>query len=186
MSEVGSGVNFSVLDSLFLILIIMIILIIGLPGSGKSYFARHLSRHLNFRYIGSDQTRKEMEVMGQYGPKDKEEVYEQMKFQAETVIREGKDLVLDATFYKKSIRDPFASLAQQQQVPWALIWVEAGEGLIRKRLSKKREDSEADYGVYLKLKEEFEPPLGPHLKLISKSDNISDMLHEAEKYLRQL
>ncbi len=158
----------------------------GLPGSGKSYFARHLSRHLNFRYIGSDQTRKEMSVMGQYGPKDKEKVYEQMKSLAETAIRQGKDLILDATFYKKSIRGPFSSLAEQHQVHCALIWVEAGEELIRERLSKKREDSEADYGVYLALKAEFEPPLGPHFKLISGSNNISDMLQQAEKYIRHL
>lgn len=164
----------------------MIVLIMGLPGSGKSYFARHLSRNLNFQYIGSDQTRKEMAVMGQYGIKDKERVYELMKTHADKAIRQGKDVVLDATFYKKSIRDPFASLAEQQQVPWGLIWVHAGEELIQERLSKEREDSEADYGVYLTLKAVFEPPLGPHLKLISGSNNITDMVQEAEKYIRHL
>ena len=124
--------------------------------------------------------------MGQYGPKDKENVYEQMKFLADNALRQGKDLVLDATFYKKSIRDPFSSLAEKHQISLALIWVEAGEELVRERLSKKREDSEADYEVYLKLKTKFEPPLEPHLKLISGSNNISDMLRQAEKYIRNL
>lgn len=172
------------LNTSLLKLKIMVIIIMGLPGSGKSYFAGHLSRHLDIPYIGSDQIRKEMGVMGHYGPTDKKNVYEQMKLLAQTAIQQGKDVILDATFYKKSIRGPFASLAQQHQVPLALIWVEAEEGLIRERLSKKREDSEADYGVYLTLKANFEPPLEPYLKLSSGPNNISEMLEEAEEYLR--
>lgn len=161
-------------------------MVMGLPGSGKSYFARHLARHLGFQYIGSDQTRKEMAAMGQYEPHAKERVYRQMNFLAETALRQDKGVLLDATFYKEGIRKPFVSLAQQHQVPYGIICIEAGEDLIRERLSKKREDSEADFGVYLKLRKEFEPPPGPHLKLKSGSHNISEMLQEAEKYIQQL
>lgn len=124
--------------------------------------------------------------MGQYGPEDKHKVYEQMKSLAGKAIKQGKDVVLDATFYKRSIRDIFSTLAEEHREPLALIWVEAGEALVRERLSSQREDSEADFEVYLKLKKEFEPPREPHLKLISGPNSISAMLQEAEKYIQDL
>jgi predicted kinase len=155
----------------------------GLPGSGKSYFAKHLSRHLNIHYIGSDQTRKEMEAMGEYHAEAKEKVYQQMKIGAERALKQGKDVVLDATFYLEKVRHPFRSLAQDYAVPFAIIWIEAEERTTRERLSKPREDSEADYAVYLKLKTAFEPPLMPYLKIKSDAKPVSEMVKEAEEYL---
>ena len=38
----------------------MIVIVFGLPGSGKSYFASHLASMINADYINSDKVRRTM------------------------------------------------------------------------------------------------------------------------------
>jgi len=161
----------------------MMVIVMGLPGSGKSYFARRLSKRLNFKYIGSDETRKDMEAMGKYNKEDKQQVYDRMEFLAEKCFQENINMVLDATFIKENLRQQFVALALTKNSAYCIIWIEAAEELIRKRISVKRNDSEADFQVYMKLSEEFEVPKPPYLKLQSKQDNIDDLIIQAEKYI---
>lgn len=163
----------------------MLIMVTGLPGSGKSYFARQLSERLEGEYISSDQTRREMDAMGKYGVQDKEKVYDQMEELATSFIVAGKTVVLDATFYKEELRKRFISLAQEHGLPYFVIWITSTEEIIKERLSRKRADSEADYEVYVKLLPEYEPPAPPFLKLISGRDNLRHMLEQAEDYMRE-
>src|SRR5690606_4372504 len=143
---------------------------LGLPGSGKSYFARRLSKRLNFEYIGSDETRKDMEAMGKYKNEDKQQVYDRMVSLAEKAFQERNNLILDATFIKENLRQQFVTLALSKNSAYCIIWMEAAEELIKNRISVKRKDSEANFQVYLKLSKEFEAPKPPYLKLQSKQD----------------
>lgn len=161
----------------------VIIMVMGLPGSGKTYFAKHLSERLGTLYLGSDQTRKEMDAMGKYSERDKLNVYEAMRSQTQHHVQMGKSVVLDATFYKAELRLPFEILAKRSGVPIVRFWIEAPVAVIRERVTAKREDSEADFEVYKKLATAFEPPSMPYLKLTSTQDNLYDMLKEAEQYL---
>ena len=157
----------------------------GLPGSGKSYFAKHLSGKLKCVYISSDETRKKMKAMGKYRLEDKLAVYREMRSLAKNAIEQGKQVVLDATFYKENIRNEFISLALVKNIPYSLIWIEASLEIIKERLAKKREDSEADFEIYLKLAQQFENPELPYLKLESKRNNIEEMVCKAEEYIQK-
>ena len=74
-------------------------------------------------------------------------------------------------------------MAKKYKVKLIPILVEAEENIIGKRLSKPRTDSEADYQVYRKIKESFEPIKGPYLSLLSTNENIDEMLKKAVHYL---
>jgi predicted kinase len=163
----------------------MVVMMMGLPGSGKSFFSQRLSKLLKMEYLGSDQTRKEMKLMGRYSMEEKLQVYDQMEFLAEKILGEGKDVVVDATFIQENLRIRFISLAMRKAVPYVLFWVEASERIIKERLSMKREDSEADFNVYLTLSRQLEEPALPYLKLESKKDNINEMLKKAEAYIHR-
>ena len=63
------------------------------------------------------------------------------------------------------------------------IEVTATEDIIAGRVNKPRENSEADFDAYLKVKEQFEPLDKEHLVLNSTNDNIESMLQEAQNYL---
>lgn len=162
----------------------MVILVSGLPGSGKSYFAKKLSDKLGAQYLSSDKVRKEG-TGAKYNVEDKLEVYEQMARITENMLGEGHDLILDATFYLKSVRGLFYELAHKHHCPCLLIYVFTEDDIIKERVSKPRPDSDADYGVYLKVKEEFEPVSRPHLELKSTNSNISEMLDKALQYIEE-
>jgi len=127
-----------------------------------------------------------MEALGKYKNEDKQQVYDRMVYLTAKAFQEGKDLILDATFIKENLRQQFIALALSWNSPYFIIWIEAAEEVIKKRLSVERNDSEADYQVYLKLSKIFEAPEQPYLKLESKQDNINDLLIQAEKYLKAI
>jgi predicted kinase len=160
----------------------MITLVAGLPGSGKSYFAKRLSEHLGAYYLSSDGIRKGG-TGAKYSSEDKLGVYEQMTRIAADVLTKGQDMIVDATFYLKSVRRPFYELAYEHHIPCLLIYIYAEEDLIKTRVSRSRVDSDADYEVYLKVKEQFEPISRSHLVLKSTDSNISEMMDKALQYI---
>lgn len=162
----------------------VLILVCGLPGSGKSFFAKHLSEKIQAAYFNSDLLRKELFPAGRtYSEQEKQVVYDTMFANASSSIAKGITVVVDATFYKNILRTPFHKLATQKNIPFYIFYIEANEELIKARTSVKRPDSEADYTVYLKLKELFEPIDQPYKILVSKQHNIETLLSEALTYI---
>jgi len=158
-------------------------MVLGLPGSGKSYFAKKLAKKIGAVYLGSDELRKEMGLMGRYHLDNKLSVYEEMFNRAKEINKSGRGLVLDGTFYLQHVRDPFILLAKSIACKLSIIHIIADEALISKRLSKPREDSEADLKVYQKVKSEFEPIREPHLLIQSTDGALQERLDKAVKYI---
>lgn len=161
-----------------------LILVCGLPGSGKSFFARHLSETIEAGYLNSDLLRKELfPEKRTYSEPEKQSVYDVMLLCAEKTLQDKKTVVLDATFYKNILRIPFYALAQKQALPVYIFYITADEALIRERTSKARPDSEADFSVYITLKNLFEPITLPYKLLVSKKNNIDTLISSALTYL---
>ena len=160
----------------------MIVIVFGLPGSGKSYFAAHLANKINADYINSDKVRRAMFNTRTYSINEKLSVYSEMLTQMKEVVKQNKNLVLDATFYNNDIRKKFLDEAVDAGSIF-FIEVKAEESIIRKRLQEKRVDSEADFEVYKKVKKQWEPLHEDHLILQSTNDNINEMLYKAADYL---
>jgi aminoglycoside phosphotransferase family enzyme/predicted kinase len=159
----------------------MIIVVFGLPGSGKSYLAQHLSRMLHAVYITSDAVRKELFMHPSYSEKEKKMVYDEMlKRIAESEFH--KEVVVDATLSDIRIRQEFISKVKDI-APVYFIEVTADEVLIKQRLSNSRNNSDADFEVYEKTKSTWQPFAEPHLVLHSKNDNITEMLEAISDYI---
>lgn len=162
----------------------MIVLIGGFPGSGKTFFAKRLALRANAPWLSSDRVRKSLKATGKYKIDDKVHVYQALAANAEESLKSEEMVIVDATFSHQSMRDIFISLAERLSVPLLFIWVCAGEDLIRKRLEQPREDSEANYSVFEKVRKQFEPISLPFLSLESTNENIEHMLAKAEQYIR--
>ena len=160
------------------------IIVSGLPGSGKSYFAGRLSQELGAEYISSDLTRKMMDSMGQYAFEDKLNVYDEMARKAGDALRGGKSVVVDATFYRNEMRELFLTLAKLLHQKVVYFEIVADEDLIRQRLSQPRLNSEADLSVYSLVKSQYEALTLEHLVIESRNDNIDQMLKEGLDYVR--
>lgn len=156
----------------------MLILIMGLPGTGKTTVARALAGKMKAVHLNSDIVRRELGKRGAYRPADKDVVYRELYRRTETGLQGGRDVIVDSTFFKKSIRDPYFRLAERYGVPVQLIVLRAEEETLKERLAKPRPDSEADFAVYRKIKAAYEAPEPPFLELHSDRESLEDMLEK--------
>ena len=160
----------------------MIIVVTGLPGSGKSFFASRLATAIHAGYISSDRLRKKMIERRTYSTGEKELVYDEMLKQVHKAVKQNKSLVLDATYYKAETRNKFREEIKDAGTI-VIIEIIAGEALIKARMQSPREDSEADFTVYKAIQQQWEPIKEQHLILQSTNDNIESMLKTAINYL---
>ena len=91
-------------------------------------------------------------------------------------LRDGKAVIVDATFYCAQMRDMFFTLASLMHLKPVFIEIIAEEKLIRKRLRKKAELGARGLSVYNLVKTQYEPLVMDHLIIESKDDNVEGML----------
>jgi predicted kinase len=156
----------------------MLLLLSGLPGSGKSTLARVYTARYGGTRISSDLVRAELGLLGHYRPGDKEQVYAAMLERTRELLAGGNTAVVDSTFFLREIRAPFEAVAQALRVPVFRVEVRAGEDTIRRRLLTPRPDSEADFSVYEKIRDQYEPWTEPHLELWTDTDEPVESLAE--------
>ncbi len=162
----------------------MIVIVFGLPGSGKSFFASRLAERIHASYLSSDKLRMKLLPVRTYTDEEKEMIYKVMLDKAIEALSNKEDVVVDATFYKKSLRARvLEDIGGVEVVKW--IEVKAEEDLIQDRLIKPRIESEADYSVYLKLRKDWEPMEEDHLVLRSTNENLESLLETAIDYLNK-
>ncbi len=163
----------------------VLIMVMGLPGVGKSYFARALAGRINGVHLNSDLVRKELLKAPSYTPQEKARVYDRMFELVCQHLEEGRVVVVDATFSKADSRKPYFEYIGNNQGVLKIIRITADELVVKERLKVKRPDSDADYGVYQKIKAEFEEMDRPVLSLSSTVLDIEQMIDQAIQYIRQ-
>lgn len=149
----------------------LLILIAGLPGTGKTTIARVFAAQYNAVHLSSDELRRELGLMGHYSPKEKQRVYTELLTRAGKALKNGHTVVVDSTFSNMPVRQAFTELAAAIGV--AVKWVEirAKETTLRERLSRPRPDSEANFEIYEKIRDQFEPLPADSLVIWSDEDS---------------
>ncbi|MEE9382773.1 MAG: AAA family ATPase [Nannocystaceae bacterium] len=147
-----------------------LVLIAGLPGSGKSTVAAGLAQRCGFRWIRADTVRKGLAGLGAttpaaatldagiYASAWSDRTYDACLRQARETFDEGGRAVVDATFVTQARRQPFLDLAVEMGVPCAVLVCTANESVTRQRLIARRSDaSDAGFEVYRDLRARWEP-----------------------------
>lgn len=150
-----------------------LVLVGGLPGTGKSTLAAGLAERAGFRMIRSDVVRKELAGLsattaaaapfgeGIYSTVWTERTYEECLRRAERLLFEGNRVVVDANFREEKQRAAFLEDARRWGVPAVFLLCRAAPEQVRARLGERRGDvSDADWSVFLKVAERWEEP-GP-------------------------
>ncbi|HID73198.1 TPA: adenylyl-sulfate kinase [Candidatus Micrarchaeota archaeon] len=139
---------------------LMLIMVCGLPGTGKSHLSRELAKRLGAEYLNSDSIRNRTLEERTYSEEEKARIYSLMGEEASRLLKEGKDVIVDATFYLGRYRRMMKEAADGAGTRFFAILCVLGEDELRKRFEKRKgekSESEADFDVYLKVKEIFEP-----------------------------
>jgi aminoglycoside phosphotransferase family enzyme/predicted kinase len=148
-----------------------LVLVGGLPGTGKSTLARGLAAQGNLSLIRSDVVRKDLAGLseetpassrfgeGIYAPAWTARAYGECLHRADALLFEGKRVVVDATFAEEEKRRAFLDAAARLCVPAILFLCRAEPQTVRLRLEHRHCDvSDADWSVYLEAAERWEEP----------------------------
>ncbi len=161
----------------------LLIMVVGLPGTGKSTFSRALAERRGATHLNSDVIRAEIGLRGKYDPADKARVYAILQERTEALLRSGKTVIVDATLYRQGLRQPYHDLARSCGCPLRWIELQTGMAAIKDRVSRKRPYSEADLAVYEKIKALYEPLPEPYLILETDALALNTLVETAEEFL---
>ena len=157
----------------------VLVVVFGLPGTGKTTFAESLAAHLKLPHYNTDKIRSEMGLRGRYDPATKTQVYNRMLERTEAELRDGNHVILDGTFYLKGLRKSLRALAGGYRARIYWIEISAGEQTVAERVSRTRPFSEADFAAFTLVKQAFEPLEEEHLTLFSDRMTAGQMLEKA-------
>lgn len=153
----------------------VLIVVSGLPGTGKSYFCSKLAERLPFITLESDALRKVLFSSLTYSLQESSRLFQACHRLIEQLLRRGFSLILDATNLSERHREYFYSIADHLDVKLVLVWVEAPPQLVRERLKDRRNEetkSDADWIVYQKMKSSVQPIRRNHYVVDTSRDII--------------
>lgn len=152
----------------------VMVLVCGLPATGKSWLATQLARPLGAAHLASDLRRKILAHLprearageafdsGLYAPEMKTRTYRSLLATALRTLRSGRSVIVDASFATRAWRASFLVGASKARAPVVLVHVTASEAQVRARLSARAHDphslSDADLTVHRRAALSFELP----------------------------
>ncbi|MEX0684115.1 MAG: ATP-binding protein [Dehalococcoidia bacterium] len=141
-----------------------LVLLIGLPGSGKSHFARELAKRYPAAVLDSDALRGVLYKDPQHTEKEHGRVFPAINVLARRLLQRGVPVILDATNLKEANRRSAYKLAVETGARLAIVRVNAPFAVIRERLLARGESrdpldrSTADLDVFEKMRGDYQRP----------------------------
>ena len=152
---------------------VRLVIVGGLPGTGKSTVARHLAAATEWVVVSSDHVRKELAELhatartgdgygdGLYAPDRVAATYTEMLRRAQHYLERGQSVILDASWIRSSDRADAASLALASQVVLHEIRCTVDDGVARSRLVERAKQgndaSDADPAIAAQMAAKDEP-----------------------------
>ncbi|MFA5374780.1 MAG: ATP-binding protein [Dehalococcoidia bacterium] len=164
-----------------------LIVVSGLPGSGKSYFSRRLAERLPLPIIESDAMRQILSPKPSYSPGESERLFRACHALIDDLLRKGISLIFDATNLIERHREQLYRIADSADAKLIIVRLEAPPELVRQRLERRQTEpdqndkSDADWKVYQKMTATAERIRRNHFAV----DTSKDIAPAIEKIVRE-
>ncbi len=154
----------------------VLIMLSGLPGTGKSFLARKIAERLPVTIVESDLVRKILFPKPTYTGEENAWVHRVAHVLIREQLATGRRVIYDATNLIEWHRERAYRLAEQTGSRLIVVRTVAPESVVRDRLAHRRtapqvkDLSEADWHVYEMLKPTAEAVRHPHLVVDTSED----------------
>ncbi|HEX7475156.1 MAG TPA: AAA family ATPase [Dehalococcoidales bacterium] len=150
----------------------LLLITVGLVGSGKSTVSRVLARRLGLTVLSSDVTRKQLAGVplterhfaeiesGIYAPEFSRRTYELLLSEAKEILAQGDSVILDASFIHADERLKAQKLAQELAADFFVLECTLDAENTRRRLTQRLKNgtvSDGRWEIYGPQKQKFEP-----------------------------
>lgn len=165
-----------------------LIMVSGLPGSGKSYFCRRLAERVPLTILESDGLRKFLFPSPSYTTQESFRLFQACYLLIEELLKRGVILALDATNLEEHHRERFYHIAEQVGAKLIIVRIEAPSEIVQLRLRQRAEGvnpedhSEADWGVYHRMKSTVQKIRRNHFAV----DTSKDITPVIDKIVRRM
>lgn len=177
-----------------------LVLMAGLPATGKSTVARRFGERAGFAVIDTDRVRKQLAGLdpgedasaefgaGIYTEGWSDRTYGECRRRAENILFAGGRVIVDATFCRADRRRRFADLAREMGVPVHIVECQTSREVVVERLEARTDDaSDADLNVYDRLQDRWEPydeRLASRVHRVSTDGPVEESVEQVVESLR--
>jgi len=164
-----------------------LIVVIGLPGTGKSYFCRRLAERLPCLVLESDALRKQLFPAPAYSAGESAYLFRVIHRLIDVLLEKGVTVVLDATNLTERYRERLYNIAEQRHARLILVRTEAPPEVVHQRLEGRAErknngdNSDADWSVYQQMRPTVERIRRNHFAV----DTSRDITPVLDKIVRE-
>lgn len=172
----------------------VLVILSGLPGTGKTYFARRLVERVPLAMLESDALRKLLVRSPSYTARESTRLFRAVHETIDGLLAREIPVLLDATNTRESHREQLYKIADRHGASAVPVLMDAPEATVRRRLEERaveggRPDrSDADWDVYLKLRAAWEPIRTEHLVVNSSQDirpAVEEIANEIGRRMRE-
>ena len=159
----------------------VLIIISGLPGTGKSHFSRQLANKLPSLILESDYLRKKLFTSPTYTSSENQRLFSACHFLIEEFLKSGITVIFDATNLIEHNREVLYRIADRAQVKPIVVQVDAPRHIVQKRLSARtetpnpKENSDANWQTYEVMKQQAQK-IRRNFFIVDTSKDISPVI----------
>lgn len=165
-----------------------LVVVSGLPGTGKSYFCSQLAERLPVVILESDALRKALFPSPSYSSQESSHLFRVCHLLIERLLKGGISLIFDATNLSERNREYLYSIADHLDVKLILVRVEAPPQVVYQRLKARGEEpeskSDADWMVYRRMKPSVDKIRRNHYA-VDTSRDITPVLDKIVREVRR-
>jgi predicted kinase len=162
-----------------------LVILTGLPGTGKSHLASALARKCDLLILESDALRNVLFTPPAYSAEENARLFAAVHALIEHLLRKGIPIVMDATSLLEVHREQLYLIAQRSEARPIIVRVTAPRELVHRRLSDRktgmageREDaSDAGWDIYVRMEPTVEKVMRPHY-LVDTSLDVGTVLED--------